>query len=225
MPFTQKVKMLVGTVENKRVTEEKLISFGFKKKDGKFTYRKEIADGQMTVEIFLDGEKIYADVFDAETREPYVLFHVESASGAFVGRVRKEYDSIINSFFSECLDSTVYRTAQTNTVLEYIRNKYGIDNEFPWDDENSIVRHRDNKKWFGAFLKVQRCKIGLDGKDYIEVLNVKMSPEDVLCYVDGKSIFPAYHMNKKHWVTIPFGDYVETERMCKIIDDSFELTK
>ena len=52
--------MLVGTVENKRVTEEKLISFGFKKKDGKFTYRKEIADGQMSVEIILDGGKIIA---------------------------------------------------------------------------------------------------------------------------------------------------------------------
>ncbi len=217
--------MLVSKLENKSIDVKKLEKFGFEKKDGSYSLCKALADGQMKVLVTIRDGKMYADVYDSETDEKYVLFYVEAAGGAFVGQVRDEYEKIITRIFKECFDSTVYRTGQTNAVLKYIEEKYGIAPEFPWNDENGIVRHSHNDKWFAAFLKVSAKKLGLDSNDVLEVVNVKMKPCDVEKNVDGEHIFAAYHMNKKHWVTIPFGDYVETERICKIIDDSFELTK
>jgi len=217
--------MLVSKLENKSIDSRKLEKYGFVKSGNAFVYSVVICGGQMEVLVTIQDGKMYADVFDNETGEKYVLFYVESAGGAFVGRVRDEYEKVISRIFEQCFDSTVYRTGQTNAVLKYIEGKYGITPEFPWNDENGIVRHGTGGKWFGAFLKVSAKKLGIDSSEILEVLNVKMKPEDVKDKVDGKHIFAAYHMNKKHWITIPFGDYVKTEEICRIIDDSFVLTK
>ena len=45
---------------------------------------------------------------------------------------------------------------------------------------------------------------GLEGDTIVDVINLKCSPDDApaLCMTDG--IFPAYHMNKKHWVSVVY---------------------
>ena len=65
----------------------------------------------------------------------------------------------------------------------------------------------------------------MDRDDIIEVLNIKMEPLEVERLVDNKKYFPSYHMNKKHWVTIPFGGYLSTPEILEKIDDSYRLCK
>ena len=68
-------------------------------------------------------------------------------------------------------------------------------------------------------------KIGIKSDEILDVVNLKMKPEDVQKLTDGKKYFPAYHMNKKHWITVPFGNYLHTDEIIKRIDDSYNLTR
>ena len=49
--------------------------------------------------------------------------------------------------------------------------------------------------------------------------------EEVQRLVDNKSIFPAWHMNKKHWITIILDGSMPLDEIFKFIDRSYELAK
>ena len=213
--------------KNKKVNVNKLIKFGFlKSDDGTFEFSTKIFDDKFEMHVYVaEGGEVSTVVKDILGGDEYVLHLVKSATGAFVGKIREEHEEVLIKIKSECFDDDVYKSSQTNEVLEYILNKYEIFPEFPWNDENSVVRRKDNKKWFAVFLKISPEKIGLCGKEKIEVLNLKMEPSDVERLTDGKKYFKAYHMNKKHWVTIPFGNFVDTEEILLRIDESYRLAK
>ena len=72
------------------------------------------------------------------------------------------------------------------------------------------MRRKDTEKWYAVFLAVPRLKLGSSSKERVEVLNLRVCPGELDGLVDHRSRFPAYHMNKKSWVslcldgTIPF---------------------
>ncbi len=211
--------------KNKKANINKLIEFGFIKKDEEYTFKTFLLDGQFEMIILLDKDDyVITKLVDTGTREEYVLHLIKTATGEFVGKVKEEYEKTLNEISNACFDSDVYKLNQTNEVINYIIKKYKNYPEFPWNDENSIVRRSDNEKWYAVFLKVSAKKIGLDSDEIIEIMNIKMKPSDVERLVDQKGYFPAYHMNKKHWVTILLGDYIETNEILKRVDESYKLS-
>lgn len=208
------------------VDTEKLQNFGFTKKENGYFYRTYIVDKQFELIVCIShGGEMNTKLCDTLTGEEYVLHLVEDCNGAFVGKVREEYNKVVEELCPKCLKSNVYKIKQTNGAVAYIKEKYDCELEYPFDDDNGVARRADSGKWFAVFLKVRAEKIGLEGKELIEVLNLKLSPENVQKLVDCKSYFPAYHMNKKHWVTVPFGKYVEDDELFSKIDESYNLAK
>ena len=37
-------------------------------------------------------------------------------------------------------------------------------------------------------------------------------------------VVPAYHMNKEHWISVILDGSMEEEDICRLIEESFELT-
>ena len=112
-------------------------------------------------------------------------------------------------------------------VLDYIKKKYKVLPEYPWRKDNSsaVFRHADNNKWFALLMNVQGEKVGLAGKDYVDVINLKVDDmffRDLLIQDDG--IMPAYHMNKMHWISVRLDGTVPKERVFDLIDMSFLAT-
>ena len=75
-------------------------------------------------------------------------------------------------------------------IFEYIRNQYGADPEYLWEKfpDYAIFRHADNKKWFALVASIGRDKLGLDGKGYIDVINLKINDpmlQDELIHENG----------------------------------------
>ena len=66
-------------------------------------------------------------------------------------------------------------------------------------------------------------KIGLAGDNIIEIVDVRMAPEDVAVRVDRQRIFPGYHMNKKHWVTLLLDGSMPEEELLALVDESYAL--
>ena len=99
------------------------------------------------------------------------------------------------------------------------------DMPFTDDFDTTVLRHTDTGKWFGLIMHISRYKVGLDGDGKVDVMNVKCKPEDTFSARElSSSIIPAYHMNKKHWISIIFDGTVDPSLTEALIENSYDLT-
>lgn len=100
------------------------------------------------------------------------------------------------------------------------------DKPFPEDFDTTVLRHADTGKWFGIIMNISGNKVGLSPDIKVDVMNVKCKPEDTFTAREISSgILPAYHMNKKHWISILLNGTVEKELTEALLENSYELTK
>ncbi|MDE6276151.1 MAG: MmcQ/YjbR family DNA-binding protein [Clostridia bacterium] len=219
-------KIIQEIFRKKVIDFDKLLKYGFVFDKEKYAYSTDVVDGQMTLSIYIDIDgNINTEVMDLSTQEPYTLFLVEDAVGSFIGEVRGEYERVLEDIADKCCIERVFKSKYSQAVIEYVRNKYGDKLEFLWKkfDDNAIWRRKDNKKWYGALLTVAKNKLGLDGEEKIEILDLRMSQQEVEKVIDGKRYFSAYHMNKKSWITICLDGSLELQEIYRRIDESYVL--
>lgn len=121
----------------------------------------------------------------------------------------------------------IFKNKQSKDVIKYIKEKYKDDLEFLWMKfpNNAIWRRSDNKKWYAALLLVKKKKIGIQQDGEIEIIDLRATPEFVAFLVDNKKVFPGYHMNKKHWITICLNNSIPIKTIFNLIDESYLLAK
>lgn len=207
---------------------ENLVSFGFKERDGRYVYHTNLVDGQMQLTVTLDIEgTATTKVLDTSAEEEYVLHQIDGAAGSFVGRVKGEYEAALEAISEKCFDWDVFKSRQTQAVIAHIQNTYRNELEYLWKKfpDNAIVRRKDNQKWYALLLTVSRRKLGFNSDDTVEILDLRMTPEDIQHTVDGVTILPGYHMNKKHWITICLDDSVSLDKINSFLDKSYALAK
>ena len=86
----------------------------------------------------------------------------------------------------------------------------------PFRDSNwTAMRHRGNNKIFALiFLREGRIWLNLTAEPMRGDFWRRVFP----CVV------PAYHMNKEHWISVILDGSMEEEDICRLIEESFELT-
>lgn len=109
-------------------------------------------------------------------------------------------------------------------VFDYVKEKYGTEPDYPWFDNNAVLRHGDNHKWYGLIMDVGREKLGLLGEGSVHVLNVKCDPMLGSTLRQREGFHPAYHMNKEQWLTIRLDGSVPEDEIISLIELSFEMT-
>ena len=115
---------------------------------------------------------------------------------------------------------------QKDRMIAYIREQYGVDPDIPWSDDTGapVVRRQDNRKWFGIFIQVQGAKVGLTTDETVDVLNVKCDEILIDVLRDQSGYHSAYHMNKRHWISILLDETVKDDDVRMLIDMSYKLT-
>ena len=111
-------------------------------------------------------------------------------------------------------------------LFAHIADTYGITPDYPFEEDfvTAVFRHTGNRKWFAIAMRIPRGKLGLRGEGHVDVVNLKVSPEMIPSLTQEPGIFPAYHMNKSHWVTAAL-DGTASEEMLKFLTEvSFTLT-
>ena len=110
--------------------------------------------------------------------------------------------------------------------LEYCLDTYGTTPDYPFGDwnESAVLRHSDNKKWYAIYMKVSRRKFGIDSDEIIDVINLKLPLEMFGSFGTTDGVYPAYHMNKLHWVSVLLND-APLDVVHFLLNVSFEATK
>ena len=108
----------------------------------------------------------------------------------------------------------------------YIDDFYGIKYDCPFEDDLDtwVFRHPENRKWFALLMTIKKRKLELDSDEYIDVVNLKCAPEIMDDLWKENGIFPAYHMSKKHWLTLALDGSCSEETLKFVIGISYDLT-
>lgn len=115
---------------------------------------------------------------------------------------------------------------QKDSIIDYIEKRYNIKAVFPWAPKykHMVFKHAENKKWFALIMAVEGRKLGLETDDIFDVINLKCDTDLSANIKMSKGILPAYHMNKKHWISVILDERVADDTVKSLIDLSFELT-
>ena len=108
----------------------------------------------------------------------------------------------------------------------YISETYAVDAETPWapDSDHAVFRHPNNRKWFAVLMTIPRAKLGLSGDGSIEVVNLKCGPILASSLRSEPGFFPAWHMNKNHWITAALDGSADEEQIKWLLEISWDLT-
>lgn len=211
--------------KNKKADIVALIPFGFERQDERYIYKTALPSSgfDMTVTITPQGD-IGTRVIDPEFDEPYILHLTDTAVGSFVGTVREEYETVLQSIADKCFVTEVFKSPVTKEVLDYAKRVYGDDPEYLWEKfpDNAVLRRKDTGKWYAAILTVSKRKLGLKSDEIAEVIDFRADPSEMPSLVDNKLYFPGYHMNKKTWCTVILDGSVPLQDIFDRIDKSYK---
>ncbi|MBE5817537.1 MAG: MmcQ/YjbR family DNA-binding protein [Clostridiales bacterium] len=113
-----------------------------------------------------------------------------------------------------------------NQLEEYIATEYSEKAERPFakDDNTVVFRHKSNDKWFAVIMSVHCSKLGLAGDKTVDIVNLKCAPEMMGSFMSMGGIYPAYHMNKTHWLSIVLNNDTDDDTLRWLLEISYELT-
>lgn len=218
---------MIDYFDNKKPNYKKLIDFGFKKKSSVYFFNTELYKGQFELQVEIEGHDVSTKLIDLSTEDLYTLHLLEGAEGTFVGKVRDEYEKVLQNISEQCFETDVFTYFQSIKLLDYAKEKYGTEPEYLWEKfpRNAVCRRKDNKKWYFALLSVKGSTLGLPTDDIIEVVDLRADKKDVPDLLQQNNIYPAYHMNKKSWITIILDGSMGIKELFNYIDKSYTLAK
>lgn len=107
-----------------------------------------------------------------------------------------------------------------------VLDTYGVQADYPFEDDfvTGVFRHADTGKWFALAMNITERKIR-EGDRRVDVVNLKIPPEIIESIVGVEvGIYPAYHMNKLHWITVAL-DECDPDMLSWLLGISHELTR
>ena len=110
--------------------------------------------------------------------------------------------------------------------LTHCLNTYGTSPDYPFTDDfkTAVLRHSNNRKWYALIMRVSRRKFGIDSDEVIDVVNLKLPLEMYSSFGAADGVYPAYHMNKLHWISVLLPDAAD-DLIEFLTNVSYETTK
>lgn len=215
--------MFYNEIFDKNIFNSKFaIAYGFSKVGDYYILQSDIDVENFNVIVKIGKDSFEVNVIELPFNEEYILFNVLDSNGKFVSKIRKKVNELIDDIVKNCFTSLDYR----KLLLDYVREKYGTIPEEPWEDNNhATIKTTNTKKWYGIFMSIPYKTLGLEKSGKIDVLNVKLNPELIESMIDKKHFFPAYHMNKKYWISIVLDSDTDLNLIKSLIDESFRLVE
>lgn len=112
-------------------------------------------------------------------------------------------------------------------IFKYIKEKYNVSPEYLFlkSPDCAVFRNEKNNKWFGIMMHIEKRKLGINEDGSIDIINLKGDPEFNSILRSQQHIMTAYHMNKKHWISVLLNYDFPVNELFEMIDWSYQLSK
>ncbi|WP_261058001.1 MmcQ/YjbR family DNA-binding protein [Streptococcus mitis] len=204
--------------------QEKARAYGFLESSGVWTYSCQILQGDFVMVVSITADNVSFQVFDQETGDLYPQVHMESMRGSFVASVREACLEILYQIRKACFDVQDYICPQTKRIMAQVQEKYGNQLEYLWEKspDTAVLRHEGNQRWYAVLMRISGDKLEKDREGLVEAVNLKH--DQVANLLSQKGIYPAYHMNKRYWISVAFDDTLSDSAVLELIERSWNLT-
>ena len=210
-----------------KIDFDKILKYGFKKDKSLYKYSKNIMNNNFRIDVEINEDGVVkGKVFDLSFEEEYTNFRVEGNIGSFACQVKEEFENLLNNIKDNCFIRSDFIYEQSNVIAHLIKEKYGDDPEFEWDKfpGYATFRNKDSKKWYGIIMNIDKSKLDKKSNAEVEIIDIKLDSNTIedLLKLDG--FYPAYHMNKKSWISIILDNTVSNETIMNLIEKSYSYT-
>ena len=203
---------------------KKAKEYGFIENQGVWTYSLTILKGDFLMKITVEDSDLTFQVFDQETGELYPQVHMESMRGTFVGSVREACLEVLYSIRKACFEVQEFLCPQTKRIMALVQEKYGNQLEYLWEKspDTAVLRHEDNQKWYAILMRIPWDRLDKGREGLVEAVNLKH--DQVADLLSQNGIYPAFHMNKRYWISLPLDDTLTDEMVLELFERSWFLT-
>lgn len=204
--------------------QEKAHAFGFVENSGVWTYSCTILQGDFVMTVSITTDNVSFQVFDQETGDLYPQVHMESMRGSFVGNVREACLEILYQIRKACFEVQDFICPQTKRIMIRVQEQYGNQLEYLWEKspDTAVLRHEGNQKWYAVLMKISWDKLEKVREGQVEAVNLKH--DQVADLLSKKGIYPAFHMNKRYWISLALDDSLTDDQVLALLERSWELT-
>ena len=109
---------------------------------------------------------------------------------------------------------------------ELVLDRYNVSADYPFEDDfvTGAFRH-ESGRWFALAMNIVEAKLGRDGDERVDVVNLKCAPEVIESLAGVETgIYRAYHMNKMHWLTVSLAE-CDSDTIAWLLGISYDLTR
>ena len=203
---------------------KKAKEYGFIENQGVWTYSSTILQGDFLMMVTVEDGDLSFHVYDQETGELYPQVHMESMRGTFVGSVREACLEVLYSIRKACFEVQEFLCPQTKRIMALVQEKYGNQLEYLWEKspDTAVLRHEDNQKWYAILMRIPWDRLDKGREGLVEAVNLKH--DQVADLLSQNGIYPAFHMNKSYWISLPLDDTLTDEMVLELFERSWFLT-
>ena len=204
--------------------KEKAHTYGFVENQGVWTYNTTILQGDFLMMVTVEDGDLSFHVYDQETGDLYPQVHMESMRGTFVGTVREACLEVLYSIRKACFEVQEFLCPQTKRIMALVQEKYGNQLEYLWEKspDTAVLRHEDNQKWYAILMRIPWDRLDKGREGLVEAVNLKH--DQVADLLSQNGIYPAFHMNKRYWISLPLDDTLTDEKVLELFERSWFLT-
>lgn len=211
-----------------KLNEDKLLEYGFKKEKDNYIYSKDIMNGCMKIYINIDNNKnITSKIIDKDFNEEYTAFRNNEKEGSFSGKVKEEFEKVLIDIRESCSKKENFIFEQSNRLEKYIKEKYNDSPTFEWktSPDFGIFRNKDTKKWYALLMNINFNKLDKTKNEEVEIVNIKLDENEIIDLLKQEGFYPAWHMNKKYWISITLNDKIDDKLLFKLVDESYSYAE
>ncbi len=73
-------------------------------------------------------------------------------------------------------------------------------------------------------MNIDKSKIDKNSTGEIEIIDIKLDSKEIEDLLKQDGFYPAYHMNKKSWITAILNNTVSDEKLMELIKESYSYT-
>ena len=206
-----------------QINFKKLLPFGFSLQGSDYIYEEKFMNGDFIARITISPSGLVNGVvYDVANDDIYLPLRVENLNTGYVGQVKTAYKKILFDIKNHCCTIYPFAFAQSKRIAQFIFETFGDVPDFPWkkDERYGVFRHPQSKKWYGLIMNIDKSKLNSQQSGETEIINLKIDAQKIPSLINQKGFYPAYHMNKKYWLTVSLDDTLDDKIIQTLIIES-----